>query len=100
MNYKFAKSKRTIANFALATCLIASSLPSTALVQGLPAEVVHAKEQSIPTYIEAIGTLKANESLILRPENTGRVDAIRFTEGSFVKKGSPLVASSGLYLFL
>lgn len=91
MNSKFSNPKRALSNLALATIFAASSLPFSALAQGLPAEVVHAKEQIIPTHIEAVGTLKANESLILRPENTGRIDAIRFVEGSFVKKGSPLV---------
>ena len=91
MNSRFSKPKRTAAKLTLATLFIASSLPFTAFSQGLPAEVVHAKEQVIPTYIEAVGTLKANESLVLRPENTGRIDKILFTEGSFVKKGSHLV---------
>ena len=91
MNSIFSSPKRTVSKLALATIFAASSLPFTAFAQGLPAEVVHAKEQVIPTHIEAVGTLKANESLILRPENTGKIDAIRFTEGSFVKKGSPLV---------
>lgn len=91
MNSRFSNPKRALSKLALATLFAMGSLPFTALAQGLPAEVVHAKEQIIPTYIEAVGTLKANESLILRPENTGRIDKISFTEGSFVKKGSPLV---------
>jgi membrane fusion protein (multidrug efflux system) len=91
MNLRFAIPKRALSKLAFTTFLATSSLPLTALAQGLPAEVVHAKEQILPTYIEAVGTIKANESLIIRPENTGRVDVISFTEGSFVKKGSPLV---------
>jgi len=87
----FSSPKRTASRLVLATFMATSSLPFIAVAQGLPAEVVHAKEQIIATHIEAVGTLKANESLILRPENTGRIDSILFTEGSFVKKGSPLV---------
>lgn len=91
MNSIFSSPKRAVSTIALATLFVTSSLPFTVLAQGLPAEVVHAQEQIIPTHIEAVGTLKANESLILRPENTGKIDSIRFTEGSFVKKGRPLI---------
>ena len=91
MNSTSSNPKRVFSKIALATLFATACLPFMAIAQGLPAEVVHAKEQIIPTYIEAVGTLKANESLILRPENTGRVDVISFTEGSFVKKGTPLV---------
>lgn len=40
--------------------------------------------------IEAVGTLAANESVILRPEVAGRVLEIPFTEGAPVKKGDVL----------
>jgi membrane fusion protein (multidrug efflux system) len=77
---------------AISALLIGSYLPLQVLAQGgLPAEVVHATVQTIPTYIEAVGTLKANESLVLRPEVTGRIDRISFTEGHLVEKGTPLI---------
>jgi len=77
---------------AISTLLISSFLPLPAMAQGgLPAEVVNATVQNIPTYIEAVGTLKANESLVLRPEVTGRIDRISFDEGHLVKKGTPLI---------
>lgn len=92
-------SRKYAASKLIATALFATSaLPFTTLAQGLPAEVVRAQEQIVPTRIEAVGTLKANESLILRPENTGRIDSIHFSEGSFVKKGSTLIHfDDGLY---
>lgn len=40
--------------------------------------------------IESVGTLTANESVILRPEVAGRVTEIPFTEGAPVKKGEIL----------
>lgn len=40
--------------------------------------------------IEAVGTLAANESVILRPEVAGRIVEISFTEGAPVKKGDAL----------
>ena len=41
--------------------------------------------------IEAVGTLRSNESVILRPEVAGRISEILFEEGKPVKKGAPLV---------
>lgn len=40
----------------------------------------------------AVGSLKSNESVILRPEAAGRVAAIDFRDGSVVAKGKVLVA--------
>jgi len=40
--------------------------------------------------IESVGTLRANESVTLRPELAGRITEILFTEGALLKKGSPL----------
>lgn len=39
----------------------------------------------------AVGTLKSNESVVLRPETAGRIAAIGFKDGSVVGKGSVLV---------
>lgn len=41
--------------------------------------------------VEAVGTLRANESVILRPELQGRVEKILFDEGQPVKAGQPMV---------
>ncbi|HCM06559.1 MAG TPA: efflux transporter periplasmic adaptor subunit [Oceanospirillales bacterium] len=91
MNSRLLSPKRAVSKVALTALLISSSLPFIAQAQGLPAEVITASKQSVPTYIEAVGTLKANESLILRPEITGRIEKIAFTEGSVVKKNTTLV---------
>jgi membrane fusion protein (multidrug efflux system) len=87
---KLSISKSSISKLAV-SLLIASSLPIQVQAQGLPAEVVHVTQQTVPTYIEAVGTLKANESLILRPEITGRIDRISFNEGNSVDKGTALI---------
>lgn len=91
MNLRLLNPKRTLSKVALTALLITSSIPFVAQAQGLPAEVITASEQNVPTYIEAVGTLKANESLILRPEITGRIEKIAFTEGNLVQKGTTLV---------
>jgi membrane fusion protein (multidrug efflux system) len=91
MNTTFSRHKRRLSTLAFSSVLLSLTLSANTSAQGLPAEVVHASEQNVPTYIEAVGTLKANESLILRPEITGRVETITFTEGNVVKKNATLV---------
>jgi membrane fusion protein (multidrug efflux system) len=91
MNTTFSRYKRHLPTLVFASALLSLTLSATTSAQGLPAEVVNASEQNVPTYIEAVGTLKANESLILRPEITGRVKTITFTEGQKVQKGATLV---------
>lgn len=41
--------------------------------------------------IEAVGTLRSNESVMIRPEIAGRVSEIQVEEGAQVSKGKPLV---------
>jgi membrane fusion protein (multidrug efflux system) len=40
----------------------------------------------------AVGTLKSNESVVLRPESAGRIAAINFRDGAVVDRGTVLVA--------
>jgi len=54
-------------------------------------EAVPARAGDVVVEAEVVGTLLANESVVLRPEITGRVDRIQFTEGQTVKKGTVLV---------
>jgi len=42
--------------------------------------------------VAAIGTLRSNESIVVRPEISGRISEIGFTEGTRVEKGQLLVA--------
>ena len=42
--------------------------------------------------VVAIGTLRSNEAVVVRPEISGRITEIGFTEGSPVRKGQLLVA--------
>jgi membrane fusion protein (multidrug efflux system) len=41
--------------------------------------------------VEAVGTLRANESVMVRPEIAGRIVAIAFDEGQRVSKGAKLI---------
>jgi membrane fusion protein (multidrug efflux system) len=54
-------------------------------------EAVPVRVGPAETSVDAVGTLVSNESVMLRPETTGRVASIAFTEGSAVRKGEILL---------
>lgn len=45
----------------------------------------------MPQVISAVGSLRSDESVTLRPEVAGRIVAIRFSEGQRVEKGTTLI---------
>lgn len=57
----------------------------------VPVEVVRLKPQRVVEELQAVGTLRANQSVVLRPEVTGRVATIGFRDGQLVKQGQLLV---------
>jgi membrane fusion protein (multidrug efflux system) len=57
----------------------------------VPVEVVQLAPQRVVEELQAVGTMRANQSVVLRPEVTGRVAAIGFRDGQYVKKGQLLV---------
>ncbi len=59
--------------------------------QGIPVEVVKVVPKSLTDQLEAVGTLRSNESVVLRPEIAGRVTKIHFAEGQPVSAGAPLI---------
>ena len=59
---------------------------------GLPVKVAAVRTGTISEEISAVGTLLANESVMIRPEREGRVAAIHFSEGQVVRKGAKLVS--------
>lgn len=56
----------------------------------VPVMLAPVQAKSLDVTIESVGTLVANESVTLRPEITGRITDIYFTEGQPVKKGEKL----------
>lgn len=52
--------------------------------------VARAWKERVDDEIIAVGTLAADESVILRPELAARIEAIRFTEGARVRSGDVL----------
>ncbi len=87
-------------NQFLPSAFLGLALTCSPIVQaeGLPAEVVHVETKPLTQMIEAVGGLSANESIIIRPEQSGSVEKVLFTEGSSVKSGETLIVlESSLY---
>lgn len=57
---------------------------------GVPVETAVVKTRPLDVTIDSVGTLVANESVMLTPETTGRITDIKFIEGRPVKKGQVL----------
>lgn len=57
----------------------------------VPVEVARVGTAALPQTITAVGTLRSDESVTLRPEVAGRITAILFEEGQRVAKGVTLV---------
>ncbi len=54
-------------------------------------EVAKVVTEPMPQTITAVGSLRSDESVTLRPETAGRISEITFQEGQRVAKGAPLV---------
>ncbi|MGZ9058044.1 MAG: efflux RND transporter periplasmic adaptor subunit [Burkholderiaceae bacterium] len=55
-------------------------------------EVFQVKPSTVQEDLQAVGSLQSNESVILRPEVSGRISAIGFKDGQVVRKGQMLIA--------
>ncbi len=67
------------------------STPSAATQPGVAIEATKVSKASMPQGITAVGSLRSDESITLRPEVAGRISAITFREGERVAKGAPLI---------
>jgi len=56
----------------------------------MPVEAYTLKAQPLAAGIETVGSLRADESVVVRPEVAGRISRIHFTEGGSVVAGDPL----------
>ena len=61
----------------------------------LPVEAITLKPQSLAGGLETVGSLRADESVVVRPEIAGRISRIHFTEGGRVAAGQPLFTLDG-----
>lgn len=56
-----------------------------------PVETVRVVAADLALDASAVGSLRSNESVVLRPETAGRISSINFKDGSAVAKGELLV---------
>ena len=69
----------------------AAAAPAGGAPAGVAIEASKVAKASLPQGITAVGSLRSDESITLRPEVAGRISAIPFREGERVTKGAPLV---------
>lgn len=55
-------------------------------------EVAKVATATMQEDVDAVGTLRSNESVVVRPEISGRIERLNFTEGAPVQKGQIIVA--------
>ncbi len=68
-----------------------AAAPAGVAPAGVSIEAIKVAKASMPQGITAVGSLRSDESITLRPEVAGRISAITFREGERVSKGAPLV---------
>lgn len=68
-----------------------SAAPSANPGGSIIVEAIKVETLSLPQTITAVGSLRSDESVTLRPEVAGRISAIGFQEGQRVAKGAMLV---------
>lgn len=69
----------------------AAPLPARPPANEIAVEAARVKIGAIRRQLEAVGTLRSDESVMIRPEISGRVAEILFDEGTKVSRGQPLV---------
>ncbi|MEZ5577028.1 MAG: efflux RND transporter periplasmic adaptor subunit [Candidatus Competibacteraceae bacterium] len=57
----------------------------------LPVKAAPATRTTLNVEVTAVGTLRADETVMVRPEIAGRVETIHFREGQKIRQGEPLV---------
>lgn len=62
-----------------------------ASIPPMPVDVDTARLSAVTDAVRATGRIEANQSVELRPDETGRVVQIHFREGQLVRAGAPLV---------
>ncbi|HYT97346.1 MAG TPA: efflux RND transporter periplasmic adaptor subunit [Casimicrobiaceae bacterium] len=68
-----------------------SSAPKSGASSAIAVEAVKVAVQPMPQSITAVGSLRSDESITVRPEVAGRISEILFKEGERVARGTTLV---------
>lgn len=61
----------------------------------LPVEAVTVQPRALDAGLQAVGSLRADETVVVRPEVAGRINRIHFSEGGRVSAGQPLFTLDG-----
>ncbi len=61
----------------------------------MPVETATVELQPLVSGLQTVGSLRADESVVVRPEIAGRIQRIHFTEGGNVVAGQPLFTLDG-----
>ena len=69
----------------------APAAPSKAAPPGIAVEAAKVSVVNLPQALSAVGSLRSDETVMVRPEVAGRVAQISFKEGERVEKGAVLV---------
>ncbi len=69
-----------------------SAAPAGSAAGAVAVEVTRVSAASFADETTAVGTLKSNESVVLRPETSGRIAAIHFKDGQVVRRGALLLS--------
>jgi membrane fusion protein, multidrug efflux system len=69
-----------------------AAAPAKGAAKGVPVKVGTVRTGAISEEASAVGSLLANEAVMIRPERDGRIAAIHFTEGQVVRKGEKLIS--------
>lgn len=65
---------------------------AAAPARAMPVKAALVRQGAMTDYASAVGSLLAHESVMIRPEIDGRIEAIHFQEGLLVRKGDRLVS--------
>ncbi|HEY4541533.1 MAG TPA: efflux RND transporter periplasmic adaptor subunit [Noviherbaspirillum sp.] len=71
---------------------MAPSAGKPAAPKAVAVEVTAVRKVRMVDEVQAVGTLRSNESVVIRPEVSGRITALNFRDGQKVEKGQLLVA--------
>ncbi|WP_420226802.1 efflux RND transporter periplasmic adaptor subunit [Pigmentiphaga litoralis] len=69
----------------------AAEAPKPPVARPVAVEVATVRRQPFVRGVSAVGSLRSDESVTLRPEVAGRISEIRFTEGQRVQRGQVLI---------
>ncbi|MCC7484992.1 MAG: efflux RND transporter periplasmic adaptor subunit [Burkholderiales bacterium] len=90
--WKYHASPRSTANVSASAGAPKGAPGGKGPAGGMPVKVGKVATATIREEVNAVGTLLASESVMIRPERDGRIAAIHFAEGALVRAGEKLVS--------